>query len=270
MLDIAIVAARAAPAITEAGIVLDLFELHVERAEFISDAPNRRPHIRAIAVFATAGDKSGMMNAIVDRAIGYILVAARQQQIDDAEFGYREIDVIAVPKGPAHIRAQQQLAATERLVTLLRCQPFAHLHDEAQALCENGDAPRLVDKIDGAVIERGVLVSGGRNPGQENDGEIDPALVQGGQQIDAKPCLQLPIENDDVGLGALPLVERLEHRLAAGAGEDIEAEMLELSRRRLAVVVIIVDEKSGETPPLLDLTFGKIERRTRRHILGYA
>src|SRR3954452_7319982 len=58
--------ARFAPAVSEARIVLDLFERRIEGAELAADALNGGAYVGPVAVRPLAGDETFMAQAVVD------------------------------------------------------------------------------------------------------------------------------------------------------------------------------------------------------------
>jgi hypothetical protein len=60
-----------APAVSEAGVVLDLVKGGVAGAELVADALDRRPYVRPKAIIAASGDEAFVAQAVVDRAIGH-------------------------------------------------------------------------------------------------------------------------------------------------------------------------------------------------------
>jgi hypothetical protein len=60
-----------APAISEAGVVLDLVEGGVEGAELVADAFDRRPDVRPITLSPFSSDEAFMAQAVVDGAVGH-------------------------------------------------------------------------------------------------------------------------------------------------------------------------------------------------------
>ena len=60
-----------APAVSEAGVVLDLVEGGVAGAELVADALDRRPDVRPKALLAAPGDEAFGAQAVVERAIGH-------------------------------------------------------------------------------------------------------------------------------------------------------------------------------------------------------
>ena len=75
-----------APAVSEAGVVLDLVKGGGAGAELVADALDRRPYVRPKAIIAAAGDKAFEAQAIVGRAIGHERAGVRHQQMDELVF----------------------------------------------------------------------------------------------------------------------------------------------------------------------------------------
>src|SRR5512143_2536320 len=61
------------PAVTEGGIILDFGELGIDRTELVAYSLDRRANIGSVAIFAAPRDKSDVMHAIVDRAVGHVV-----------------------------------------------------------------------------------------------------------------------------------------------------------------------------------------------------
>src|SRR5258708_29685717 len=72
-----------APAVSEAGVVLDLVEGGVAGVELVADALDRRPHIRPIAILPSPGDEAFGAQAVVEGAIGHERADIRHQQMDE-------------------------------------------------------------------------------------------------------------------------------------------------------------------------------------------
>lgn len=208
-----------------------------------------------------------MVHAIINGAVGDVFASARNEQINDFEFRNGEIDIGPVPDRAIAVRTQDQLAALKRFLARRSRDAATHLHDEAQALSQNRDAPRLVHEIDGTAIERGIFVGRGRYPREKHDGQIDAPIMKLRKEVDAEAGLQLPVKDDHVRI-AVPL-QVLQHRLAAGQGDDLEAEMLELGGGRLAVIVVIVDQDEANAVTAARIISWQIGLRTRRCIVAF-
>ena len=59
-----------------------------------------------------------------------------------------------------------------------------------------------IDEIDRAQIQGGVFSRDCGHTGQKNHRQMHALLMQHRQQVDAKPALQLPVQHDDLRLGA--------------------------------------------------------------------
>src|ERR1700730_3849819 len=103
-----------APAVPEAGVVLDLVEGGVAGAELVADALDRRPDVCPIAVGPVSRDEAFVAQAVVDRAIGRKRAGLRRQQMDDVVFPESEVDIDLVPASAAAF--QQELAARQALL----------------------------------------------------------------------------------------------------------------------------------------------------------
>src|ERR1700687_528875 len=111
---------RVAPAVSEAGIVVDLLERGIDVAEFLPDALDEGAHIGAEAYFALAGREPGAMHDVVKLAITDILAGAPHKVFYDAKFGQRQIDAAVFPIGAVDVAAQMDVAVLddERLMSL--------------------------------------------------------------------------------------------------------------------------------------------------------
>src|SRR5262245_19809024 len=87
------------PTIAKAWIVLDALKSVVHVAEFLPYPLDERPDIHTIAVFAIAGDEILPPHQVVDLPVGDVGILRRRQQVDDLEFGQREIDALAAVEG---------------------------------------------------------------------------------------------------------------------------------------------------------------------------
>ena len=77
------------------------------------------------------------------------------------------------------------------------------LDDDAQPVGQHLRAARLVDKVDGAAIQRLQLALGRGVSGQEDDRQFDPLLAQGSQQLETRHLRQDPVEQRNACLDAL-------------------------------------------------------------------
>src|SRR5262245_58526317 len=101
------------PTIAKAWIVLDTIKGIVHVAEYLPYPLDERSDIHTVAVLAIAGDEILPPDQIVDLPVGNVGVLCRRQQMDDLEFGQREIDTLAAIKGALDVIAQLQSAARE-------------------------------------------------------------------------------------------------------------------------------------------------------------
>jgi hypothetical protein len=80
--------------------------------------------------------------------------------------------------------------------------------------------------------------------GQKDDGQVDAAPAQLGQQIDPRGLRQDPIEDDDVGAGGR--LERAQQRGAIGKALDGKSMIRQLGGDRLAAQLVVFDEKHAD------------------------
>src|SRR5882762_4365050 len=96
------------PAISESREILDFHEVSVDGAEFVPNALDRGSDVCSIPIFTAPRDKSAMVDAVIDRAIAHVIAGVVDQATNDVELGDRQIDVGALPIGPAQARTQGQ------------------------------------------------------------------------------------------------------------------------------------------------------------------
>jgi hypothetical protein len=77
------------------------------------------------------------------------------------------------------------------------------LDDQAQSVRQYLRAASLVDKVDGAAIQRLQLLLDQGVSGQEDDGQFDPALSQRTQQLEPRYLRQGPVEQHNLCLDAI-------------------------------------------------------------------
>src|SRR5271168_2278685 len=102
--------AGAAPAIAEAGIVLECVECWIEVTEFLPNAFHHGAHVAAIALAADPGDETLAAHDVVDLAIGHVAAGLVGEQRDDVELGQGQRHLAAVPQRPAAVGAQLERA----------------------------------------------------------------------------------------------------------------------------------------------------------------
>src|SRR5215468_10224776 len=88
-----------APAIAEAGIILDLGEIGIDIAEFLPDALYEGANIGAKSDLPAARCETLAVHEIVEFAIAHVLAGARHQIVDHLELGQRQFDLGAFPEG---------------------------------------------------------------------------------------------------------------------------------------------------------------------------
>src|SRR5918994_7477357 len=97
---------RLAPAISEACIVLDLFERRIEGAELGTEALDGGSHVGPVAVRPLAGDEAFMAQAVIDGAVGEEVTWPGCQQLDNLVLTDGETEIDAVPKGPRAVELE--------------------------------------------------------------------------------------------------------------------------------------------------------------------
>src|SRR5260221_355745 len=139
--------------------------------EFLADSRDEGADIGTKILVAMAGRKVLPVNQVIDLAIGHALAGPQRQPGDDLELGQGQIDRRAVPAGPVDVEAQIEAAETQDIAGLpalrFRYRPDP-LGDQPQTLDENREAARLVDEIDGAALERRLLVDILAEDGEED------------------------------------------------------------------------------------------------------
>src|SRR5215204_1712851 len=85
------------PDVAQAGGIADLFERRIERADLGANAPDRGPHVDAIAVIAVTGDKTAIVHTVIDLAVGDGPATALDEKVHNLELTYRQADILAFP-----------------------------------------------------------------------------------------------------------------------------------------------------------------------------
>src|SRR5215204_3394797 len=98
--------------------------------------------------------------------------------------------------------------------------------DHAQAVCQYLCPPGLVDKVDGAPIERLQLPFYHGVAGQEDDRQFDAALSEGAQQLEAGHLRQHPVEQQNLYLDAI--LQGLEEERPIGKATDRKPSLREV------------------------------------------
>ena len=109
-----------------------------------------------------------------------------------------------------------------------------------QALHQDRQAARLVDEIDGAALERRLLVDVVAQHGQEDHRRGAAGAAQAAQHLEPVHAGHAPIEQDDVGGAAAG--EIIERRRAAIETDDRETLVDQVEAERLAERVVVVNE----------------------------
>ena len=172
--------------------------------------------------------------------------------MDDLEFGDGEVEVGLVPERPADRGLQQQPAAMEIAVAVGRHRLVGAVDDQAQAAGEDRHAARLVDEIDGAAVERELLVVGLAVSREEHHRQVDARALQPGQQVDARDARQAPVEDDDLDVAGR--LQELDQAGAVAERRDVEAVVAQFAARGLAEIVIVLHEGDAYAPAGLDLS----------------
>ena len=120
--------------------------------------------------------------------------------------------------------------------------PAAAAHDHAaEPLGDDVGAAHLVDEVDGAAVERDVLVVDQRAAGQEGDRDVDAPVAHRRQHVDARHAGQRPVEQEGVRLRRP--VQLLEEGGPVGEAAHREAPVLQLCHHGLEIELVIVDEQ---------------------------
>src|SRR5580658_1151271 len=232
------------PAVTEAGIVVDLIEFRVEIAELLADALDEGTDIGAIAFVAIAGHEVLAMHQVVDLTIADIFAGALREQRYDLELGQGQVEDLAVPGGAVDVEAQLEPAEAgdvARLLARIGLGNRAHaLGDEMQSLHEDRQPPRLVDEVDGATFECRLFIDVVAEYGEEDDGRRRAGAAQAAQHFEPVHPGHAPVEQDDVGLAALR--EIVERRHAVVEADDGKTLVDQIETERLAERVVVVNE----------------------------
>src|SRR5918911_2481645 len=96
------------PAVTETGVVVDMFEIRVDIAEFLADALDEGANVRSVSFGAVAGHEVLAVHQVVDFAVGDVLAGPHREQCNDLEFGQSEVDRLIFPRRPVDVEAQLQ------------------------------------------------------------------------------------------------------------------------------------------------------------------
>src|SRR6266446_4719894 len=246
-----------APAVTEAGIIVDLLERGIHVAEFLPDALNERAHIGAEADFALASREARAVHDVVKLAIADILARATHQIFDDAKFGKRQIDTAVLPIGAVDVAAQIYIALFDdeglALLAFGRIASLETMDDEFHPTRKDGKAARFLDEIHGATQKAGFFVDLIAQDGEKHHRHVDLLPAQFAQDLDARHSRHLPVEQNDVGnVGLCKMVERrravLEpNRCKAGVGQILNQGFAEHS--------IVIDDQNPSVPPVSEIEF---------------
>ena len=165
------------------------------------------------------------------------------QQVDDLELTDRELDIDLVPEGSADMRLEHEPAELKDLVPAR----LRHLDagDDPKPIGQDGNAPRLVDEVDGAMLESKTLVAGERPVRQEHDREIDALAPQLLHQLEAGTAGKPPIQNDEIRSGQRAAGSENGRRIREG--RHGKSPLGQFIRQHLAEVIIAAD---GDDPDL--------------------
>ena len=214
---------RLSPAVAEGLVDIDLGEGGINGAKLVPDPLDARANACPIAVFAPAGDDARVGHALVDGGISDVIAGVRCQQMDDLEFGDREIEISIVPVGAAQTRLEHQAVEMEF--------PLGRIlaRDQSQPLCHDRHAARLVHEVERAAVEGEFFVGRMRQSGQQQHRQGDAGAAKSRQEVDAGHAGKVPIEQDDVGLPAAG--EEIQERGAVAEAVDRKAVRLGLVGR---------------------------------------
>jgi hypothetical protein len=81
---------------------------------------------------------------------------------------------------------------------------------------------------------------------QKDDGQVEAALAQLRQQINAGGGRQGPIQYDEIGIGRG--IERCQERFAIGEPLDRKASLLQLPTERFPEIVVVLNEEDAYRP----------------------
>src|SRR5258706_645748 len=243
-----------APAVSEAGIVVDLLERGIHVAEFLPDAFDEGAHIGAEADLALAGREARSVHDVVKLAIADILAGAAHQIFDNAKFGQRQIDAAVLPIGAVDVAAQMDVALLddERLARLgLAFGGFPALEtvdDELDPARKNRKAARFFDEVDGAAQEAGLFVDLIAQNGEKHHRHVDLLPAQFTQDLDSGHSGHLPIEQDDVGN---VLSEVAERRRAVFEPDRRKACIGQILNQGFAEHSVVIDDQNLSAPPVV-------------------
>src|SRR5260221_154422 len=222
---------------------MDVLELRIDLAELLADALDEGADIGPIALIAIAGDKVLAVNEIVDLAVGDVLAGTQGEQGDDLELGQRQIDRRSRPTRAVDVKAQFELADMQHVAGLSAIpvgRRPASLGDQAQPLDEDREAARFVDEIDGAALERRLLVDILAQHREENNWCRVAGAAQAAQHLEPVHSRHAPVEQDDIGATAGG--KMLERWGTAGKARHLIALVDEVEAERLAEQIIVVNE----------------------------
>src|SRR5579884_3097280 len=148
------------PAVSEAGVIFDMVEAGIAVAELLANALDKGADVGAVALGSVTGNEVLAVDEVVDFTISDIATGPFGEKPDDLELGQAEIDRSAGPQRPVGIAAQFEPTDSERRRTggvAFGRRPYA-FGDQFEALQEDRQATRFVNKIDSAAFERRLFI----------------------------------------------------------------------------------------------------------------
>ena len=102
-----------APAISEPGKILDLFEAVVDIAKLPADTSDERAHVGAVSLRAGAGGEPAAAHEIVKLAVADVPAVALDEIGYDGVFAAAEPDAPTLPVGPVGFGVESEVAMTD-------------------------------------------------------------------------------------------------------------------------------------------------------------
>jgi hypothetical protein len=168
-----------------------------------------------------------------------------------------ETHIPVVPICSPNLRIEKELSADD--TGRGDCGRFWCFQQTPQTPGQNLDATRLVDEIDGACLEREILLGFESVAGKKHDGQCHAELAQFDEQFDARYPWQIPVEKDDVSLGIGS--EGIGQRNSIGKATDDKPVIRQLISNDFATNWVVLDVEDAD-----GVSFRKISQGLTRLI----
>src|ERR1044072_4198725 len=110
----------------------------------------------------------------------------------------------------------------------------------AQPMCQYVCPAGLVDKVDGAAIERLEFSLDHKVSGQKDDRHFDTALSEGAQQLEPRHLRQNPVEQRNLCLD--PIAHGIEERTPVGKTRDRKPPVCQVCGHGFPIMVVVIDQ----------------------------